>query len=94
MYGVGGSLKLKNIIIRIVSFLWDLWELLVQKLKFAKERVQGSTGLVWFFLGFQGLKVVNNPTRLQEVDCVGQLQDGLSLGLLERVSRERGSEIG
>ena len=47
---------------------WDIWELLVQNLKFAKERVQGSKGLAGLFLGFQGLKVVNNPTRLQEVD--------------------------
>ena len=68
MYNVGGSLKSKNMIVRIVSFLWDLWELLVQNLKFTKERVQGSKGLVGMFLGFQGLKAVNNPTRLQEVD--------------------------
>ena len=68
MYSVGGSLKSDNMIIRIVSFVWGLWELLVQKLNFAKESVEGSKGLVGLFLGFQGLKVVNNPTRLQEVD--------------------------
>ena len=68
MYNIGGSLKSKKMIVRIVSFLWDLWELLVQKLKFAKERVHGSKYLVGLFLGFQGLKFVNNPTSLQEVD--------------------------
>ena len=68
MYIVGGSLESKNMIVRIVSFLWDIWELLVQKLKFSKDRVKGSKGFVGLFLGFHGLKVANNPARLLEVD--------------------------
>ena len=38
-----------------------------KNLKFSKVRVQGSKGLAGLFFGFQGLKFVNNPTRLQDV---------------------------
>ena len=43
---------------------WDLLNLLVHKIKFAKVIVQTSKYLVGLFLGFQALNlVVNNPTR-------------------------------
>ena len=42
---------------------WDLLNLLVHKMEFAKVIVQGSKYLVGLFLGFQPLKFVNNPTR-------------------------------
>ena len=52
MYNARGSLKLDKMIVRIISFLWDIWYPLIQKMKFAKHRVQGSKGFVGLFLGF------------------------------------------
>ena len=42
---------------------WDLLNLIVHKMKFTKVIVHGSKYLVGMFIGFQALKVVNNPTR-------------------------------
>ena len=42
---------------------WDVLNLLVHRMKFAKVIVHGSKYLVGLFICFQALKVVNNPTR-------------------------------